>query len=273
MTEGAASFRRIVVALDASHASRRVLGAAAALALRQDAELVGLFVEDVNLLHMGALPFTRVAGAGPLSSQLDHATVERALSRAVGETRAALAGLLEGKSLRWSFAVVRGVAAREIIAATGTDDLLIFDDSALGRSLRPAVARTAASVLCLHGDREGAPEVLVAGRAGKAGRRALTAAALLALATGRELTVLLPAADKAAVAARVTATALLAGLELEVRYHRLSSGRRALQAAARRVPGAIVVWSAGRAESDEARTRRDIEAVLGVARCSVLLVR
>ena len=105
MTEGTASFRRIVVALDASHASRRVLGAAAALALRQGAELVGLFVEDVNLLHMGALPFTRVAGAGPLSSQLDHATVERALRRAVGETRAALAGYVEGKNLKWSFAV------------------------------------------------------------------------------------------------------------------------------------------------------------------------
>ena len=54
-----AAFRRVVVALDASQASRRVLGAAAAVAAREGAELIGLFVEDTNLLHMGALPFTR----------------------------------------------------------------------------------------------------------------------------------------------------------------------------------------------------------------------
>ncbi len=273
MTEGA-GFRRVVVALDASQASRRVLGAAAALAAREGAELVGLFVEDVNQLHMGALPFTQVAGAGPLSRAVDHVTLERALRRAAEETRAAFARLAEGKAVPWSFQVVRGVAAREILSATDADDLLILDDTALGRALGPALARTPASVLCLHSEHDGTREVLVAWRGGKAGRRTLTAAAIMALASERSLTVLLPGADKAATAARQAAERLLGGLDLPVRYHRLAGGRRGLRAAARRQPGAIVVWTAGGPDTqDEAQLRRELESVLGGARCSVLLVR
>jgi nucleotide-binding universal stress UspA family protein len=160
------------------------------------------------------------------------------------------------------------------LAATDADDLLILDDTALGRALGPALARTPASVLCLHSDHDGTREVLVAWRSGKAGRRTLTAAVLMAMAAGRGLTVLLPGADKAAAAARQAAEDQLGGLDLPVRYHRLAGGRRGLQAAARRQPGAIVVWTAGRSDAqDEARLRRELESVLGGARCSVLLVR
>ena len=97
---------------------------------------------------------------------------------------------------------------------------------------------------------------------------------MLRSATERGLTVLLPGADKAAAAARQTVDSLLAGLDLSVRYHRLAGGQRGLQAAARRIPGAIVVWTVGAPESDdEARIRRELDSVLGHARCSVLLVR
>ena len=273
MTDRETGYRRIVVALDASHASRAVLGAAAALAARFRAELVGLFIEDVNLLHMGALPFTRVAGAGPLSSEVDRAMLERALRRAAAETRATLARLVAGAPVRWSFTVVRGRLAREIIAATGPDDLLIVEETALGRAVRPAVARTAASVLCLRADREGAPEVLVGWRAGEEGRRSLGAAAGLALATDRALTVLLPAEAAAAERARAEVEKALSGLGLELRLRRLSAAEATLGAAARRSPGAIVVWTAAVLETDEEGSRRELEAVLEISRCSVLLVR
>ena len=51
--------QRILVALDASTDSLAALDAAAKLAQCLQAELVGLFVEDVNLLYMAGLPFTR----------------------------------------------------------------------------------------------------------------------------------------------------------------------------------------------------------------------
>ena len=51
--------RRILVALDASRHSLAALEAAAELAARLKAELVGLFVEDIDLLRLAGLPFAR----------------------------------------------------------------------------------------------------------------------------------------------------------------------------------------------------------------------
>ena len=51
--------RRIVFALDAASDSADSLEAAAELAERLHAELVGVFVEDANLLRLTALPFVR----------------------------------------------------------------------------------------------------------------------------------------------------------------------------------------------------------------------
>ena len=57
--EAARPPRRIVVALDASSHSHAALAAAVALAGRLQAELQGIFVEDVNLLRLAELPFAR----------------------------------------------------------------------------------------------------------------------------------------------------------------------------------------------------------------------
>ena len=48
--------RTILVALDASPGSMAALEAGARVAARLDAELVGLYVEDENLLKVGDLP-------------------------------------------------------------------------------------------------------------------------------------------------------------------------------------------------------------------------
>ena len=73
---------RIWVALDESPRSTAALTAAAALAGELDAELAGLFVEDVNLQHLFDLPFARefsvLTGAGRPLSQGD---VERTWRR------------------------------------------------------------------------------------------------------------------------------------------------------------------------------------------------
>ena len=48
---------RVVVALDSSPQSEKALRAAVELATLLDAELEGLFVEDINLMHLCGLPF------------------------------------------------------------------------------------------------------------------------------------------------------------------------------------------------------------------------
>ena len=50
-------FRRIVVAIDGTPTSLAALEATGELASAWGAELVGLFVEDTNLLRMASLPY------------------------------------------------------------------------------------------------------------------------------------------------------------------------------------------------------------------------
>ncbi len=120
--------RRIVVGLGAV-TRRRELEAAASLAGRIDAELVGLFVEDAQLLRFAALPFAREIGmASARRSRLDVPALERAMRAHAADAERALAGAAEGTAPRWSFRVARGIVAAELIAAaTGQLDA----DSAL----------------------------------------------------------------------------------------------------------------------------------------------
>jgi nucleotide-binding universal stress UspA family protein len=55
-------FQRILVALDASPASLAALDFATELAERHQAELLGIYVEDINLLRSAEIPFTREIG-------------------------------------------------------------------------------------------------------------------------------------------------------------------------------------------------------------------
>lgn len=270
--EPRAGYRRVVVALDASPASRAVLDAAAALAARHRAELVGLFIEDLNLLNMSALPFTRVAGAGPLSSGVDRATVERLLRRASEEMRATLARLAERAPVPWSFRVVRELTARALTGAAGeAGDLLVVADAALAGGLRSFVIAARASVLCLRAERAPArPEVLVPWRAGAEGARALGAAAALAEATHRPLAVLLPADARSRQEAERQVAEALAGSGVEARLLHPEAGGRTLAETARRHPGAIIVWP--QRSAAEAGADIELDAIIEIAHCSVLVV-
>ena len=266
-------YRRVVVALDARPASRGALDAAAALAARFQAELVGLFIEDLNLLNMSALPFTRLAGAGPLSSGVDRATVERLLRRASGEMRAMVARLAEQAPVPWSFRVVRELAGRALIAAAGeAGDLVVVEETALAGQLRPFVAGARASVLCLRTGRAATgAEVILPWRADTESAHALSAAAALAAASRRPLAVLLPGDPAAARAAESRIREALAGTGIEARLIRPEAGRRTLAEIARRHPGSTIVWP--RRGAVEAGADIELEGIIELDHCSVLVVR
>ena len=129
--------RRIVLGLDAGTALRD-LEAAAALAARTGAELMGLFVEDPELLQFAALPFAReIGGASAARRDLDVASVERSLRTLALEAERMLAGTAGRSAVQWSFRVARGVlvdvllAAAADLSATAPDDeirLLLLGD-------------------------------------------------------------------------------------------------------------------------------------------------
>ena len=128
-----AGFRRILVALDASRESDAALAAAAELAKHLDAELMGLFIEDIDLLNLAALPFSREVPVLSLSGrELDPERVERELRSKAAAARRALAALADELHLQWSFRIARGHVDAELLTASQEADLV-----AVGKGTRP----------------------------------------------------------------------------------------------------------------------------------------
>ncbi|MBN1249234.1 MAG: universal stress protein [Anaerolineae bacterium] len=122
----AVEIHRILVAVDASPHSRAALEAAVEMAARFRAELLGLFVEDIDLLRAAALPFTRELGS--YSARLRHMSaeqVERHFRARVRQIERLFRSLSEREAVQGSFQVVRGRVGSEIRIAAQEVDVLI----------------------------------------------------------------------------------------------------------------------------------------------------
>jgi hypothetical protein len=118
--------RRIVVRLEPRPAG---LEALAQLAEELQAELLALFVENADLLHLAALPFAREVGfPSAIRRSLDSAAMERSLQALAAELRRACDAALGASSVKWSFRVARGSPAAALAAAaaeSGAATLLV----------------------------------------------------------------------------------------------------------------------------------------------------
>ena len=129
------TIRRILVALDTSPPSLAALEAAAKLALQFQAELVGLFIEDVNLLKVAQYPFAReIRYPGGTIQKLDAHSMEIQLRQTGARARAVLRRSAEQSRLQWTFRILRGAVPAELMAAAREADLLV-----LGRTSRRLV--------------------------------------------------------------------------------------------------------------------------------------
>lgn len=178
---------RVLVALDASPRGLYALATAGALAAELGAELAGLFVEDINLQRLLALPFARelcmLSGAvRPLS----RAEVEHAWRRDAAILQRRLAEAAERQRLRWSFQVTRGRLALEINARIAAFDLVV---------LGPHASMSSRSEQRTPAPPYKAP-VLVLCEPGSTDYRGLDLAIRLARHTGSSIVMLIPAADE-----------------------------------------------------------------------------
>lgn len=174
---------RILLALDVSPRSQAALEMASALAAALNAELSGLFVEDVDLLHLSSLPFARELDlftrvAQPMALQ----DVERALQREAGTVQRLLAEAAERMRLRWSFHVARGRIASELFAQAEAFDMIVLGKCArlglrmvgdtLSQTERHPLARRPV-VACYDGSPAAARALELAGRLAGENRAAL----------------------------------------------------------------------------------------------------
>lgn len=130
MPEAPAS-RRVLVALDALSRSQAALRTAGALAAELDAELAGLFVEDINLARLFALPFARefCVLSGELRP-LSQADIERGWRRDAAALQQRLAEAAGELQVRWSFQVARGRMAAEVRVQAQAVDLVVLGERA-----------------------------------------------------------------------------------------------------------------------------------------------
>lgn len=273
----ALELRRILVALDASTHSLAALEAASRLAAELRAELLGLFVEDVDLLQVAALPFTRTMSAQTRGEQpLDPATMERALRVRAAQARAALAATAERRQVRWSFRIARGEIIDEVLSEAGRCDLVTLGKTSkasvrrarLGGTARNAAARASCSVLLYQeGTRLDWPIVALF----DGSTRALAVASEFARIYGTELTVLVVAGD----------TQTLARLGREAAAWLKRRGRAAHirpvdRAAAAEICHAVRTEGGGLLVLDREgplARREDLGAMLDELECPVLLLR
>jgi len=224
----AAQIRRILVALDASPHSLPLLQAAAELASKMEAELFGLFVEDIELLRLADSPYAcEILYPSATQTPLSRATMEFKLRTLSEIARKAMAAAASRAQVQWSFRTVRGEILPEVLAAAGEADLLVISEAGgpLGQPRRIAsaareLATGAAPVLLIpaQGIAPGA-RVAVYFDGSPGSRLGLQVSAQLAAAMLDGITVLLGATDAASAAARKEEAArLLKGEDLKTRY-------------------------------------------------------
>ena len=131
------TIKRIAVALDCSPHSRASLYAAAEIAGLLHAELLGIFVEDINLIRMAELPFSQEIHLYTARSEpLDTLKLERLLRLQAKEAYELFRQAAERFGVSHTFRTLRGLVPSEVLAAALETDLL-----ALGRSGRTPVCR------------------------------------------------------------------------------------------------------------------------------------
>jgi nucleotide-binding universal stress UspA family protein len=136
------SIRRILVAIDASPDSLAALEIASNLAYLYSAELIGIYVEDINLIRMADLPFAREIGHfSAILRPINSTEIERQLRAHRRWIESIFASIAGDKNLQWSFRTFRGAITEELLSAARDTDLILLGRS--GWSGRRRIGSTA----------------------------------------------------------------------------------------------------------------------------------
>jgi hypothetical protein len=199
---------RVLVAIDASPGSLAAADSAARIASLLDAELVGLFVEDRALLRLSESPLARQVGPyGDRSdSRAGSSEVSRQLRAQALRSRVALARLAGRQNIAWSFRVVRGEVADEILSASSETDIVslgrlgwaLRQGQRLGSTARRLLGREGRITLFAARDLQPGRPVVVVHDGGEAGSEALELATRLVRGQPERLSILTGKASEAA---------------------------------------------------------------------------
>ena len=178
--------RRILIALDASTHSLAALETAVNLAAALDAQLAGLFVEDINVLRLAELPFVRqVRTLSAVAQPVSRRQIEAELQAQAARARRTLLAAARQARIPATFRVTRGQVPLEVLAAAVEADLLLLGPISrpltrrlrVGSTARIVIARAPHSVLLVQP--RPVQSIMVTYDGSPLGQRALATAASL----------------------------------------------------------------------------------------------
>ncbi len=264
--------RRILLALDASGTSVSAMEAAVQFASRMEAELLGLFVEDVNLLRFAALPFAREVGfPSARTRRLGSAEMERALRAQASLAQTALTAAAMRQGVRCSFRIVRGEVPEQVLEAANEVDLIAIGMThrqvlRVSSATRLIAGTTSRPVLLLPSGASPQPPVLAVYDGSPESAQALLAAGRLAKMGNGVLTVLVPDAPSSL---RQEIATQLEGSGLALRFNALPRMDLStlMQALYRESVGTLVLGANLRLQ------KGTLDELLQRLNCAVLLIR
>ncbi len=119
--------RRIVVAFESSSAAAAALEEAAGLAARLHAELEGVYVQDINLVHLARLPLGReIQLLTGKSRDFTAAALEAETRTQEFVARRAVAAAAARAHVAYAFRIARGQVDAEVLNAADSGDLLVL---------------------------------------------------------------------------------------------------------------------------------------------------
>jgi nucleotide-binding universal stress UspA family protein len=169
----ATAARRVLVAMDGSIYGLAAVEAAVGLAAQLRAELLGLFVEDADLIRVAAVPVVQelsLSGAAP--RPLDPCSLQRTWRAQADQVRRVLAETADRASVIWSLRIERGRVVRASLDSAGESDLVVLGkENSAPQAPAPAAGRRT---------RAAAQRLLLVYDASPAGQRTLQTATQLA---------------------------------------------------------------------------------------------
>jgi nucleotide-binding universal stress UspA family protein len=225
--------KRIVLAIDGSPHSLAAMQAAVDLSAGLKAELVAVFVEDLNLLRMAQLPIANEVSRYTASiHRLPPERIRRQLRAQASQARAALARQARRQAVDWEFIVLRGDISLELLAKAEGADLMIMGKAGwsktrrMGSTTRLVIRQAPSFVLVLQQGVHWARPVLLVYDGSPASERGLDVARELAEQSGHPLSVMTVAQDEAGAARLERAVvAELAGEAEDVSFFRVLAAR------------------------------------------------
>lgn len=141
---------KILLALDIASQNLAARDFALSLAGHLQAELIGLFVEDEDLLKSAQYPFSReIVSSSALERKLDYDDMERSLRAWSTQMQQQLLKQAKLANVKFSFQTFRGKKTETLLQQTVTSSLLIFSGL---RSSRYSIQRRAHTAYVLVDD-------------------------------------------------------------------------------------------------------------------------